>query len=276
MTPTPNPTAERWRKKPVEIEAMQWDGSALAATPIIDWVLAGGGTASYYDPQPATSSKGRVVRKAVPALLVIRTLEGSMRAIPGDYIIRGVQGEFYPCKPDIFDQTYEPAGLRREEGAPSEEQILTALNAMYPRQTAPDLSYWGEKATEQMRAALKAVGVAPQEPSIIEGRCRACGNEAFEGTAEGVIDYLDAPSPDREKLIAKADLRISEWSVEGQRPSDIGLIMHLRDALAAQPVLDDLEPVILAAEVAWRGRGRREPLSKAIARDITAHLRGPA
>lgn len=39
--------------------------------------------------------------------IVIPTLEGSMRALPGDYIIRGVQGEFYPCKPDIFEQTYE-------------------------------------------------------------------------------------------------------------------------------------------------------------------------
>ncbi len=38
----------------------------------------------------------------------IRTLEGWMRAEAGDYIIRGVQGEFYPCKPDIFEMTYEP------------------------------------------------------------------------------------------------------------------------------------------------------------------------
>ena len=40
--------------------------------------------------------------------IAIRTLEGEMRAIPGDWIIRGVQGEFYPCKPDIFAATYEP------------------------------------------------------------------------------------------------------------------------------------------------------------------------
>lgn len=38
---------------------------------------------------------------------LIHTLEGTMSADPGDYIIRGVQGEFYPCKPDIFEQTYE-------------------------------------------------------------------------------------------------------------------------------------------------------------------------
>lgn len=37
------------------------------------------------------------------------TLEGTMRVSLGDWIIRGVQGEFYPCKPDIFEATYEPA-----------------------------------------------------------------------------------------------------------------------------------------------------------------------
>lgn len=41
--------------------------------------------------------------------IVIGTLEGDMTASPGDWIIRGVKGEFYPCKPDIFEATYEPA-----------------------------------------------------------------------------------------------------------------------------------------------------------------------
>ncbi len=41
--------------------------------------------------------------------MYIRTLEGEMEALPGDWIIMGVKGEFYPCKPDIFEATYEPA-----------------------------------------------------------------------------------------------------------------------------------------------------------------------
>ena len=41
----------------------------------------------------------------------IDTLEGTMRANLGDFIIKGVQGEFYPCKPDIFEQTYEKCDL---------------------------------------------------------------------------------------------------------------------------------------------------------------------
>lgn len=45
----------------------------------------------------------------------IITLEGVMRAIPGDYIIKGVKGEFYPCKPDIFEETYEPVDTKEQD-----------------------------------------------------------------------------------------------------------------------------------------------------------------
>lgn len=89
----------RFVKKPVEIEAQCWLGTAATATPIIDWILDGGGTARYHDVNVAT---------VLPQSIYIDTLEGTMRAEPGDWIIRGVQGEFYPCKPDIFDATYEP------------------------------------------------------------------------------------------------------------------------------------------------------------------------
>ncbi len=41
--------------------------------------------------------------------MYVETLEGEMRAVLGDWIIRGIKGEFYPCKPDIFEATYEPA-----------------------------------------------------------------------------------------------------------------------------------------------------------------------
>jgi hypothetical protein len=89
----------RFRKKPVEIEARQWDGSPEGATPIIDWVLGENCTASYCDPDESPSFPG--------GRLLIKTLEGYISASPGDYIIKGVQNEFYPCKPDIFEQTYD-------------------------------------------------------------------------------------------------------------------------------------------------------------------------
>lgn len=89
----------RYRKKPVEVDAIQWDGTAAGATPIIDWILSNGGTARYHSPNGIDYTSTHE--------LIIDTLEGKMWARRGDFIIRGVQGEFYPCKPDIFTATYE-------------------------------------------------------------------------------------------------------------------------------------------------------------------------
>lgn len=86
-------------KKPVKVYAMQWDGSAKEAGPIIDWILRGGGSASYREVNETEHRQHAELR--------IRTLEGVMIGNPYDYIIKGVQGEFYPCKPDIFAETYE-------------------------------------------------------------------------------------------------------------------------------------------------------------------------
>ncbi|QDB74857.1 hypothetical protein KNU56_gp80 [Gordonia phage Arri] len=110
---------KRYRKKPVEIEAMQWDGTAAGATPIINWVLAGEGTARYHAPNSGDpecpNRAGHAVWRYCPTCsfadeapaVSIDTLEGAMGASPGDFVIRGVQGEFYPCKPDIFAETYD-------------------------------------------------------------------------------------------------------------------------------------------------------------------------
>jgi hypothetical protein len=97
MTETPT----RYRKKPVEIEAMVFDGTPVTATPIIDWALANGVTINF------RCDSGEQCRRGLHDLR-IPTLEGAMTASPGDVIIRGVQGEFYPCKPDIFAATYAP------------------------------------------------------------------------------------------------------------------------------------------------------------------------
>ncbi len=116
-------SAQKYRKKPVVIEAIRWDGTAESATTVIDWVLVNGGTARYHDNAGAPGCpgshedgpfrfcdvKGCGWVEGGPTLS-IDTLEGTMSAALGDYTIRGVQGEFYPCKPDIFDATYEPAG----------------------------------------------------------------------------------------------------------------------------------------------------------------------
>lgn len=84
---------KRFRKKPVVIEAMRVPGrndpGAWGAIGV--WLGIGG-------PWEVSDTLG----------INIKTLEGVMHASPGDWIIRGVKGEHYPCKPDIFEQTYEP------------------------------------------------------------------------------------------------------------------------------------------------------------------------
>lgn len=76
----------KFRKKPVVIEALQFIGGNFDE---IERFC--GGDAEFRDGQ-----------------LLVATLEGPLRASPKDWLIRGVKGELYPCKPDIFEATYEP------------------------------------------------------------------------------------------------------------------------------------------------------------------------
>lgn len=96
----------RFRSRPVEIDAHQWDGTAEGASPIIDWILREGGTATYTCADPARCSEHD---GDSPHTIAITTLEGTMHASLHDWIIRGTEGEFYPCKPSVFARKYEPA-----------------------------------------------------------------------------------------------------------------------------------------------------------------------
>lgn len=81
----------KYKKKPVVIEAMKYDGYNYPAAQ--DWI------AGEHFMWPSW------IHNYGP--FEIDTLEGKMTVSVGDYIIKGIQGEFYPCKPDIFEKTYE-------------------------------------------------------------------------------------------------------------------------------------------------------------------------
>ncbi len=87
-----------FRKQPVVIEAYQWTGEPESAEEIATFMGATEEDQLIHTPSP----------EPWQGTLTIPTLEGDMTASVGDWIIRGVQGEFYPCKPDIFRETYEP------------------------------------------------------------------------------------------------------------------------------------------------------------------------
>lgn len=89
----------KFRKKPVVIEAFQLTTDNVTSTE--EWPV--------WMQEVWSISPPVVYMDAIQNILLIETLEGTHRAIPGDWIIQGVNGELYPCKPDIFEKTYEPA-----------------------------------------------------------------------------------------------------------------------------------------------------------------------
>ena len=87
----------KYRKKPVIIEAIQWDDNT---TEIKNFC----GSACTYEVEDCAWQVGK---GAAHEILIIHTFEGDMIASRGDYIIKGINGEYYPCKPDIFEKIYE-------------------------------------------------------------------------------------------------------------------------------------------------------------------------
>jgi hypothetical protein len=81
----------QYRKKPIVIEAIQLEDLEVYTLMSIQHLVG----------------LGKDIFEVKGDGLIIKTLEGDMRASIGDWIIKGVQGEFYPCKPDIFEKTYE-------------------------------------------------------------------------------------------------------------------------------------------------------------------------
>lgn len=86
-----------YRKKPVTIEAVCWNGKNFDE--VMNFMNDNLGSKLNYEDAEEHSLKYGTVS--------IRTLEGTMTASKGDWIIKGIKGEYYPCKPDIFEQTYE-------------------------------------------------------------------------------------------------------------------------------------------------------------------------
>src|SRR5487761_1998976 len=97
----------KFRKMPVEIEAVQFDGSPESGAAIVAWAQGFGVEEVEFHPFLADRFKGdqKVYIAHPDPYMRIKTLEGVMVGSKGDWIIRGVKGEFYPCKPDIFAET---------------------------------------------------------------------------------------------------------------------------------------------------------------------------
>lgn len=103
----------KYRKKPVVIDAVLFDGKCVGASDEFRNVVPGTCPEWFPAVVPETHPDNKFANPGeiffAGGRLCIGTLEGTMVAEAGDWIIRGVKGEIYPCKPDIFAATYEPA-----------------------------------------------------------------------------------------------------------------------------------------------------------------------
>lgn len=109
--------ARSFRKKPVVIQAIQWDGTLSG----LDDILS-----VFPDIRTVAKTSHPPTNKC--SCWKIGTLEGSHEVSAGDFIIRGVKGEYYPCKPDVFAMTYdpEPAALPAQPAVPDDVGICPA------------------------------------------------------------------------------------------------------------------------------------------------------
>lgn len=122
----------RFRKKPVVIEAIRFDGE------------------NYDEIGHFVGFAGHIIGRE--KAIQIKTREGLMIASPGDWIIKGVAGEFYPCKPDIFDTTYEPAEHKVEAWSDDDDEVIYVWGTHDP-----------DVALEAYRKFLRTIGWTEDE-----------------------------------------------------------------------------------------------------------------
>lgn len=158
-------------KRPVVIEAVRWTGDN--EDELCDFVgQAPGQDAGVHGPLLfGMDPPLRTVR--------IRTLEGVMTAWEGDWIIRGVRGEYYPCKPDIFEATYEPTA---EAEAPRER-----LPGFPPDEKGPPVSGAGEVHLPSLLATAFSVSASEARRAIAQDAVRL---------DDQVLRVLDLPTAD--------------------------------------------------------------------------------
>ena len=123
-----------YRKKPVHVKAIKFNGNNSKQ---VEKFVYGESHEKYFTSSPH---------------MTIQTLEGDMKASKGDYIIRGVAGEFYPCKPDIFKATYEE--IDQDGNRVNSTQYPESANT--PVMTVAAILEWLEGEKEDIEATRKS------------------------------------------------------------------------------------------------------------------------
>ena len=144
-------SVKQYSKKPVIIDAIQWTGSNIQE--VADFC-----SACYMKPVDHVEK------------LHISTLEGIMVATEGDFIIKGIKGEFYPCKPDIFEMTYDNRNVVQ-----AAEKSLHNTTANGAKKNVKDIVFWGDgdtfrlisKASSEAEGWMKSTKAMPAGTSVV-------------------------------------------------------------------------------------------------------------
>jgi hypothetical protein len=229
----------KFRKKPVVIEAFEWKPNAPMTADVPLW----------YD-------EACMARNAYPesdGTLSIKTLEGTMVAQPGDWIIRGVKGEIYPCKPDIFAATYECAAVPASPVQPPQDvqqsglshadaktcagkAAWIAVTERMPEAGVPVLAFVTNSAgkTRRIRASY-----AP--PKTIEASGEDINYEAAEYAEEEDQYWLREgwyEQNEYEEVHWHVDDPVSHWMPLPAPPAEHGTALT-QDGATARPLLSE-------------------------------------
>lgn len=245
----------KFRKKPVVIDALQYTGRNQFEV------------MSFVDGRVKVDSEG----------LIIPTLEGQHIASPGDWIIRGVKGEFYPCKPDIFAMTYEPAAALSQTagvahlmtGVPDKDgrEICAGDRIVYRNASQyTKEEYWNPEYIVEWKApafVLRHVGGGKDDSNAsfafnvavrdhywaIKLETIAAAPAASGGEAEGPLS-----------LCEQLQQKCSQWGTYWRAPDAHGVILNqdqamelLRDALGVEVEVSDWTPGAWSKLETWLG-----------------------
>ena len=169
-------------KLPVVVEAARLEGSNAHTHAIYKWVESHVGS---FDPDTTPAPTSGIALDPATGNFLIATLEGIMTASPGDWIIRGVAGEFYPCKNEIFEATYRsaPSSLPLDKTDRAISTVANALLANLPREFLwedyPDIGVHDWDAVVK-RADAIADGMAPP-PAALDKALELLAHRASRG-----------------------------------------------------------------------------------------------
>ncbi|WP_298752007.1 hypothetical protein [uncultured Arcobacter sp.] len=176
------------RKKPVEVEAMQWTGSPS----IVSFI---GVENCTYNSTPDGDC------------LLIKTLEGVMKADVGDYIIKGVNGEFYPCKEEIFLKTYDFV----EDEEPKTTKSLANTDSNGAKKNVKDIQFWGDGDT------FKLISKASSENEGWMKSTKAMQVEGMLQTSVVVQVTTQQRNPDGSYSVAEAVTHIPDAYIKEKK-----------------------------------------------------------